>query len=175
MTDQFDGPSVPDTSQPPSGAKSRVSIDRRFLAAGAGVLAILVLSAFVFVAHPWMSSSTSTQAYTINGTFSLYGHANFGSYDTGGCFTDNSSGYGDITEGANVTVKNGGGTIVATGALKAGTYSTPGGSDVCTFAFAVSVPKEDFYDLTVSHRGDQNYSFSDMQQRGWNVALTLGT
>jgi hypothetical protein len=84
-------------------------------------------------------------------------------------------GYDDITEGAQVTVYDSAGKIVATDQLGAG---TPGGQALdlppsnCTFPITMKVPGSDFYAVEVSHRG--KVTFSRAQVESGDVALTIG-
>jgi len=47
---------------------------------------------------------------------------------------------------------------------------------VCRFAFTVTgIPRATFYSVEVSHRGQLTYSFDDMVNKAWQVAVTLGS
>ena len=84
-------------------------------------------------------------------------------------------GYDDVREGAQVVVKDGGGKIIASTSLSSGKAARPDYTWRCQFDFAIQdVPKADFYQVEVSHRGALTYSRQDMEERGWFVALTLG-
>lgn len=97
------------------------------------------------------------------------------------CATDD--GYGDIQAGAQVTVKDAAGTVVAVGRLQAGTVADLYGegdmpallgyASKCTFAFNVTnVPAgQQIYSVEVSHRGELRY---DRDQLDQPLALTLG-
>ena len=90
-------------------------------------------------------------------------------FEIGACA--GSGGYSDIAAGTQVTVKNGDGTIIATGELEAG----DGGGATCTFPFTVeSVPDSEFYSIEVGHRGALNYSKAELADADWNVDLSLG-
>jgi hypothetical protein len=80
-------------------------------------------------------------------------------------------GYSDITEGAQVTVKNGDGKTLGTGELG------PGVSDgtSCVFDFTVKgLRRSDFYAIAVSHRGDITFSRKQLEGDKWFAGLTLG-
>lgn len=88
-----------------------------------------------------------------------------------------SGGYGDIEPGAQVTVADGAGDILAVGRLDAGIAVPAGVGDImyCRFSFTVSeVPVVDIYQVEVSHRGALTYSFDDLAAADWEVTLTLG-
>lgn len=88
------------------------------------------------------------------------------------CFGD--GGYSDIDEGADVTVKNQDGSIIATGRLEAGRITNQGVN--CTFNFSVAgIPDATFYSVEVSHRGELRYSKAELEQQNWTVTFTLGS
>lgn len=127
-------------------------------------------------------------AYTLQGSISIFGLPGVRGPWTPidfpksqGC--KGSGGYSDISEGTQVVVKNGQGTILATGRLGVGTFppipspapKTPPTTDICGFAFLVpAIPDSDFYSIEVSHRGALVYSREDLKAKGWQVALSLG-
>jgi hypothetical protein len=84
-------------------------------------------------------------------------------------------GYDDIDSRTQVTVTDGDGKLLATGSLGSGQLK-PGTTTVCIFPIVVddSLPKKGFYKIEVGRRGALSYSYSDMQQRDWAVAFTLG-
>lgn len=112
-------------------------------------------------------------------------------------------GYDDFGAGMNVTVKNGRGQIVASGSTEniPADYLAEDdldaksddevGSDTdemsddekldlffdyigCVVIFEVEVPVEDFYSIEVGRRGDLSYSYEDLEEMDWAVALSLG-
>jgi len=77
-------------------------------------------------------------------------------------------GYSDMSPGTGVTVKNGKGEIVATTELKSGT----GSSYSCKMPFAFTVTEgEDTYVVSISHRGENSYSFDQLKFQGVNLHL----
>jgi hypothetical protein len=93
------------------------------------------------------------------------------------------TGYTDITQGAQVRVRNEKGKVLGVGALGAGkpdpeSVSTFQGQEllsVCKFAFAVKgVGDAKFYSVEVAHRGEITYSAKQLAKKHWKVALTLG-
>lgn len=97
-------------------------------------------------------------------------------------------GYRDIAAGVQVTVSDGGGRVLALGALGTGelvpaqetaysilhpeSKSDPVG---CTYPISVaSIPVADFYGIEVAHRGVQRYSRQDLDEKNWQVHLSLG-
>jgi hypothetical protein len=80
-----------------------------------------------------------------------------------------SSGYSDIDQGTQVTVKNGKGEILTTTFLEPG----EGGRYQCTFRFSFDITEgEDRYVVSVTDRGDMSFSFADLKANG--VSLFLG-
>lgn len=107
-------------------------------------------------------------AHDISGSLDLSGSDSF---STSGANCSGDGGYSDIDEGAQVTVKDQAGALIATGALKAGVAD----GSTCTFPFTVkAVPDATFYSVEVSHRGALNYSSAQMKSANWNLAFTLG-
>lgn len=94
--------------------------------------------------------------------------------------TDNNcygtGGYTDIKEAMAVTIRDGKGNILATGATESGKRPTGEYSNVlCNFSFEVgNVPKVDFYSIEVGRRGQLNFSYEEMQKKNWEVLLSLG-
>ncbi|MCD9623933.1 hypothetical protein [Rhabdothermincola salaria] len=113
-------------------------------------------------------------------------------------------GYSDFGPGMNVTVRNGSGEIVASGTSanivideyfgdnateERGDGRSDDDSDDmspeeladlmfeflgCTVVFEVDVPSEDFYVIEVGRRGELSYSRTELEERNWNVSLSLG-
>lgn len=89
-------------------------------------------------------------------------------------------GYEDLRQGAAVIVKDDKGATVATGRLGEGTNLIPAGatardaSEGCRFQFEVpDVPKRDFYEVSVTHRGGVTKSYEELTADDWQVQLTL--
>lgn len=80
-----------------------------------------------------------------------------------------SSSYGDsyVHSGAPVVVYDGGGKVIATGAL--GTGSQKGMS--CFFSTNISVPEKDFYSVEVGGHGRTTSSLAEIESSGWTVGL----
>jgi hypothetical protein len=108
---------------------------------------------------------------TMHVSFILHAHLN----GQAGQACAGSGGYSDIRAGAQATVKNSDGKIIANGALGPGQMAKGTTGFDCVFETTVSgVPKSDFYSVEVTRRGTVNYSHADLQQRGWEVTLELG-
>jgi hypothetical protein len=90
-------------------------------------------------------------------------------------------GYGDITEGAQVLVKDTSGTTVAFGTLEAGSLTgvpeqplSENGWE-CTLPFTVgNLPTLDAYSVETGTRGGLLYTYDEMVSSGWTIGLTLG-
>lgn len=71
------------------------------------------------------------------------------------------NGFGDLSEGTEVTVTDNTSKIVAVGRLAGGVER---GRFKCVFPIYVSnVPRSDFYGIEVAHRGVVHYSLSDVE------------
>ena len=80
-------------------------------------------------------------------------------------------GYDDIDMGALVVVRDASGQTIATSDLGWGRER----DGACRFDFEVpDVPKADFYEIEISHRGGLSYSYDEMEALGWDVAFSLG-
>lgn len=105
--------------------------------------------------------------YTLEGTFQLIDSGIRDLAD--GCF--GTGGYDDIRSGLGVTVRDGSGSILATGRLGRGTMD---GSVKCIFPFEIAaLPKVDFYAVEVGRRGELSYSFDELERMGWQVGFSL--
>jgi hypothetical protein len=91
-----------------------------------------------------------------------------------GCDGSETTGYSDLSTGAQVTVKNGSGKIIAIGQINEGKPNYDGAT--CTMPLRVSgIPKASFYQVEVSHRGELDYSYAQLQNRHWRGSLTIGS
>jgi hypothetical protein len=128
-------------------------------------------------ASPEATASTAPQdpgVYLVKGKLQLVDS------DIGGTASDcyGNGGYDDIEAGMPVTIRDGQGTILATGQVGTGTQPSDSqySSVMCVFDFQVdNVPKADFYAIEVGRRGQLNYSFAEMKEKDWTVSLSLGT
>jgi hypothetical protein len=90
-------------------------------------------------------------------------------------------GYGDVTEGAQVLVKDTSGTTVAFGTLEAGSLTgvpeqplSENGWE-CELPFTVrNIPTLDAYSVETGTRGGLLYTHDEMVSSGWTIGLTLG-
>jgi hypothetical protein len=143
-----------------------ITISRTQLIAGLVALAIIGSGAALLL---WPSTAASPAKVDLRGTLTLHGKT----LHDGAGLCMGQGGYSDITEGAPVTVYDGKGAIIATGQLSRGddrgwkpTDDTER-SNTCWFAFTVTAPHSEFYQVEVSHRGKVT---TDSDQ----VELTLG-
>lgn len=147
------------------------------------LLILVVVAGGIFLAVNRSSGGGSgagrvTQTHTITGTLTLGDGSdpnsnNFYSKGSGNC--SGQSGYDDITQGAQVTVTDGGGNVLATSSLGLGDQIGSGFGS-CRFSFTLTgVPDAAFYGVTISDRGTLNYSRAQMESAGWSVAMTLGS
>lgn len=81
-------------------------------------------------------------------------------------------GYGDITQGAAVTIGDGSGRTLAVTGLGAGSVGGDESQALCDFPFTVTVPAgRGTYTVAVSHRGTQVFTEGQIESP---VTLTLG-
>lgn len=171
-------------SQQGGGGEPRYSPDGRFwwdgqgwqpmpanrrrppLLIGLGVLAFLLIGG---LGATFAYTRTVNPEHAITGTMTLFdtsGYAN----GADGCAGQD--GYGDIHTGAQVTVSDEAGKILATSSLGRGDDSRP----YCVFTFRVDgVANAKTYQVEVSHRGKVAYSSSDLASKGWKVGLSIGS
>jgi hypothetical protein len=128
-----------------------------------GMVALAAAACGTSAAPP---SAAAPTHYTISGTLSLIDFTSA----SAGCVGQ--GGYADIAPGTQVRVTNQAGTLIGTGTLEATTAS--GSGTTCAFPFMVTgLPRATFYGITVSHRGEQDYSFAQLQAASWTVSLVL--
>lgn len=157
------------TSQP---KQPRRAVDKRTMlllaAAAAGVLVVVVASVVGLVSG---DSTRIAGSITLTSTSGADPN-NLGI--PGECRGYNA--YGDIAEGATVTIKDAGGKVVATTKLEPGKPASGESGPTpreCTFRFiAEDVPDSEFYGVEVSHRGV--VQFSKQQVRNGEVQMQLG-
>jgi hypothetical protein len=171
-------PEAPSSSAPePARARNNVPI-----IVAIAIVGVLVVGGLVILLSNRSQPAVHNQAqtHTLNGTVSLtdVGDLTLGTSPSiggtdGNCY--GTGGYSDMAEGADVTVKDGAGKILATGSLGGGTGSISNFASSCSFEFTVQVPDADFYTVEVSHRGGVNFSHADLESKGWTVSLSLGS
>lgn len=121
----------------------------------------LILGALV-----WLSACGGG-GQTVTGMLHLYGTVENDGTECWGV-----GGYGDLSEGTEVTIRDGAGDLIGTGSLDAGT--TVGDGD-CTFLWKIgSVPEVDFYEIEVSERGGITRTLEEMESEGWTVVGSIG-
>ena len=79
-------------------------------------------------------------------------------------------GFDDITAGMQIVVEDTSGRILGSATLDYGHVE----DGDCVFDFSIQVPRSEFYTLTSGRRGSLTYSFEDLENSNWGVALTLG-
>jgi hypothetical protein len=118
-------------------------------------------------------SGGSSSKHTINGTLDLIGYRGT---DTGGSTPGlgakcaGHGGYSDLEDGTQVTVKDGAGTLLATGTLSNGKTTNP---STCSWTFTIAVPESGFYSIEVSHRGA--LTFMSSSERAWALSTSIGS
>lgn len=114
---------------------------------------------------------------SLRGTLQLFVNRNPNYLDN--CAGFQEEGYGDIHVGQQVVVSGQAGQVLAIGQLTGCKFSPIDGPDQARgilFDFVVKeVPEAPFVKVVVGtgQRGGPTYSWSQLEQAGWNVALTL--
>jgi hypothetical protein len=122
------------------------------------------------VASPVASPASSLETYTIQGAISLQGADYFITSEDGSCA--GTRGFEDHTVGTPVTVRDGAGTVIATGQIG---QSKPFPDDQeCMFFFSVlNVPYSEVYVIQISFRGPLTYTFDELELTNWYLRLTI--
>ena len=117
------------------------------------------------------SSVNATASYSTGGVLLLYATGSLDRTLLPGSGCEGTNGYDDITEGAPVTLYDQSGTIVAAGALGAGTVTSTG----CMFTFTIpDIPfTADFFQYEITHRGKLTASKQELLDS--SLSASLGT
>lgn len=152
------------------GRPNLVSVARPFGA----LVALLLAAGCGSSTSPATSGTSSTPKPSAATTYSIQGTFVLTDASTANAGCQGQGGYSDISFGTQITVTNENMTVIGTGPLQFGTPND--GHTMCTYKFGIdNLPKASFYGLTISHRGTQTYSFSDLSGNGWMIDLTLGS
>jgi len=81
-------------------------------------------------------------------------------------------GYSDVSDGAQVIIRDGNNNILGVGRLDTNTELSS--SRGCSYTFSMEVPRAPFYQVEFSHRSPLVYTFEDMEDMGWQLFLGLG-
>jgi hypothetical protein len=85
-----------------------------------------------------------------------------------------SGGFDDIDAGAQITVKDNAGKIIAISSLGEGKVVKARSDNRCEFPIKIeNVPPSDFYSIEVGHRGSLTFSAQAMEKKGWTVQFEL--
>ncbi|MFH9862497.1 hypothetical protein [Streptomyces sp. NPDC017202] len=156
-------PALPD--HPPAASASRWSRLSRgaVLAIGAGLGAAVVGACWAGVSL----ADGSEETFGTDGTLTVTG---IGAGLDSGDLCTGTDGYSDIDFGAQVSVTDAAGTLVAKGSLGIGQKTDLG----CEFPFTVDdiTPGSKFYTVEVSHRGGLTQTEDELRAGG--LAFTLG-
>ena len=85
------------------------------------------------------------------------------------CPAGSGDGNGDIAMGAQITVRDGRGSVIARSTLSGGRLTQQG----CTFAFSTRVSKAQVYRIRVAQRGALDFSRESLTASGWRVAIRV--
>lgn len=161
--------------QPVPAPPSPGGISKQAAALIAVVAAVVVggVVALVFIlAGGEEEPPAEAETFIVSGTLTLDDASGIqGAAFTSGSTCMGTGGYDDIVPGAQVTVYDNAGAILAVGALEDGSVLNPGS---CLFKFHVEgVPiGHNLYQVEVSHRG--KLAFTEADGRAARVDLTLG-
>ncbi|MEO9126902.1 MAG: hypothetical protein ABI262_19790 [Microcoleus sp.] len=127
------------------------------------VVGVIVLATLTFKGIPFFSFN-----HNIKGSLTLKDDF-FGEV---GQFCDGRGGYGDIKSGRQVLVKDHKGETIATGELGIGKIIS---DNHCQFALEVNgIRKAEFYTIQIGRRGDLTYSYQEMEDKNWELNVSLG-
>ena len=130
-------------------------------------------------------SPDDPDTYTLKYALTLYGEpGEF--YAVGiGSFCYGVGGYSDISQGRQVKVLDGNGSIIGVAEFSYGEYQkdlTKGvydprlggrdGQESCTFSADIEVPYADFYQI--EGRGNYTVTFDELTESDWVLSLSLG-
>lgn len=149
----------------PASAGSR----RGWVALGVVIfVAIVAAAAFIGLS----SSGALAPRHSVTGTFTLQDtDAEFPSITTSGSTCRGTGGYGDVSPGQPVTLRDGDGKILGATTLGSGVGSV----SRCVFSFGLdNIREAPFYSIEVGRRGEISYSLADMKAKGWEIGLVLG-
>jgi hypothetical protein len=83
--------------------------------------------------------------------------------------------YNDILATTGVEVRDGNGSLLATGVLgSAVVVDTPGTASSCVFKSSLDLKKTDFYQIKIGTRYNASFSFADMEAKKWAIGLNIG-
>jgi hypothetical protein len=136
-------PPPPPPPPPATPTRNKTFLILGGAALGIGLIAVLLLVLF-----------GGGNEYLMQGEFALYDSDSAAN----GCV--GTGGYNDIRPGVSVTVRDGGGDTIATGALGSGEVTA---GEFCTYNFRIEVPDADFYRVEVAGRGSLS-----TQSLNWN-------
>jgi hypothetical protein len=152
----------------PAGKQER---RRVVLLVGAVVLVVVAGGAAYATRH------RPTKHHTLTGTLVL-------SDNGAGDICNPTGDYSDVSDGAQVVVRDADDKIIAKGNLdrgtadtahfnpSAGSARTAGSYKVCRHAFAVVVPEIGFYRITIGRRSI-HYTKADLRAKNWSINLNL--
>jgi len=84
--------------------------------------------------------------------------------------------YPDISATTGVEIRDGSGNLLATAVLGTPRVIDAGGSielGSCVYSPVIQVKKSDFYQIKIGKRYDKSYSFIEIVNLNWSIALTI--
>ena len=116
---------------------------------------------------------SGSSSHTLTGNLTLTSAGDFPQLAVDNPVCTGTGGYDDLTEGAEVTVRDDKDKLIATGNLLAGFRID---DDTCTFKYVIAkVPSAKFYVVTVTHRGGVTYSAAELAQHKWTIETSIGS
>ena len=85
--------------------------------------------------------------------------------------------YPDINSKTGIEIRDSGGSIIAISNLGEPTIVDNSGSSLgnCVFNSKVELKKSDFYQIKIGRRFDATYSYTELESKKWQIALTIGS
>ena len=116
-----------------------------------------------------LTACGNANTHRVTGSLHLTGD----NFTVSGLECQGTGGDSDITMGARVTIRDGGGSILATATLGVGVQTSS--SKSCEFEFdAGEVPEKDFYQVEIGGRRPYAVSRGEMERQAWDLQLKLG-
>lgn len=143
---------------------------RRAVLGLAGLLAAFTLFGAWLSANGMVppDATPTPPAHVVSGTFTLVDDATADN----GCVGPGDGSWADVRPGAEVTVRDGSGSVLGTGTLGDGAATTWGqfGAKACDYAFSVGVPDSDAYTVAFPGGLSLDYTRAELDADSWRVS-----
>jgi len=127
----------------------------------------------------WTSISVGTSTsieYNLSIVLTEYNETNFTSNtDNIGFCNNGGARYKDIGGTTRVEIRDGSGTLLATGSLGSAQVDYLGGPMAnCIFNPIIKLKKSDFYQVKIGNRYNESFSFIEVVNQNWKIELSIG-